>query len=212
MVIESKLPGSRIIRSDPKSAILEGLNRQKYIKLRIVLDGFPIKTRFKTQEEIEIYFSGDKVQCLLCGRWFKSVGAHLHRVHEVTTREYKIEYGLPLNRGLTSKALSRNLSAIQKVLYNNKINPLCIKKNRMKGVAAAKNTKVDYVVQPFNKNRMSETHKYSSSTKSKYNKRVFLSIIRDAQSNNISLDKAIKKSPIGKTAFYAWKKIYEKHR
>ena len=32
---------------------------------------FPWRGKFKAKQEIDDYFSGNKVQCLLCGKWFK---------------------------------------------------------------------------------------------------------------------------------------------
>src|SRR5690625_1482756 len=46
-----------------------------------------------------------KIQCHECGRWWVNLGGHITRSHEMTVREYKLAYGLPLDRGLSSEHL-----------------------------------------------------------------------------------------------------------
>jgi len=61
---------------------------------------------FRTRREVESYFSGKTIKCLLCGGRFGRLSFHLAAKHGVTTDEYKSGFGLPWSRGLTS-ALSR---------------------------------------------------------------------------------------------------------
>lgn len=49
---------------------------------------------------------GGRVLCHECGRWMRSVGAHVGRAHEMTAREYKITHGLPLGTALVAPDLS----------------------------------------------------------------------------------------------------------
>jgi hypothetical protein len=68
---------------------------------------------FGTKAEIDDYFCGNKVQCLLCGKWFKTLHQHLGRTHDVTVDDYRERYGLPWRRGLcgagTSEKISKNM-------------------------------------------------------------------------------------------------------
>ncbi len=49
------------------------------------MPGFPKEGKFKTLAELNAYLSGDKIQCLLCGKWFHIIGgAHLHVIHGIT--------------------------------------------------------------------------------------------------------------------------------
>ena len=34
----------------------------------------------------------EAVVCLLCGRWFRNLGSHLHAIHETTADEYRDEF------------------------------------------------------------------------------------------------------------------------
>ena len=58
--------------------------------------------RFKTRREVERYFDGDTIECLLCGQHFKRLQTHLAAKHEMTADQYKRQFGLPWTRGLTS--------------------------------------------------------------------------------------------------------------
>lgn len=75
----------------------------KLKKRRTILPGYPINEPFTTKEEIDKYFSGDKLVCLLCGRPFKSLCGHLS-VHGSNVDKYREEFGLPFSRGLIGEA------------------------------------------------------------------------------------------------------------
>ena len=57
---------------------------------------------FQTRREVERYFSGRTIKCLLCGRRFGRLSFHLASKHGITTDEYKERLGLPWTHGLTS--------------------------------------------------------------------------------------------------------------
>ena len=40
-----------------------------------------------------------KLQCQICGRWYKKVGSHIWQTHKMTAREYRKEYGFDVKRG-----------------------------------------------------------------------------------------------------------------
>ncbi len=65
------------------------------------MPGYPKTDKFETDEEVEAYFSGDKIQCLLCGKWYKELSLHLRRIHDVTPDDYREKYGIPWKQGLT---------------------------------------------------------------------------------------------------------------
>jgi len=86
---------------------------RRFERLREVLPGFPWDGIFQTKEEIMIYLNGDRVICLLCGKPYKGLGLHLHRIHNITVEAYKLRYGLPWTRGMncleTTKIQSENM-------------------------------------------------------------------------------------------------------
>src|SRR6266852_6403892 len=57
---------------------------------------------FKTRRDVERYFSGDTIECLICGRHFKRLQRHLTAKHGLSADDYKKQFGLPWTRGLTS--------------------------------------------------------------------------------------------------------------
>ncbi len=73
--------------------------------------GFPWDSQFVTKDEVDAYFMGDEITCLLCGRQFKSLHNHLRILHDMQTDEYKELFGIPWRRGLISEEL-RNRQAI----------------------------------------------------------------------------------------------------
>jgi hypothetical protein len=63
---------------------------------------------FTRRCDIELYFSGDTIECLICKRHFKRLHRHLAVKHGMTVDEYKTQFGLPWTRGLTSVASVAN--------------------------------------------------------------------------------------------------------
>jgi hypothetical protein len=59
---------------------------------------------FKTRGDIERYFGGKRIECLLCRQRFRRLGGHLAAKHEMSVDEYRSRFGLPWSRGLTSAA------------------------------------------------------------------------------------------------------------
>jgi predicted transcriptional regulator len=57
---------------------------------------------FKTRRDVERYFSGDTIECLICGRHFKRLPRHLAAKHSLSADHYKKQFGLAWTRGLTS--------------------------------------------------------------------------------------------------------------
>ena len=44
---------------------------------------------FKTRRDVARYFSGDTIECLICGRHFKRLQQHLPAKHGLSADEYK---------------------------------------------------------------------------------------------------------------------------
>jgi len=63
---------------------------------------------FQTRRELERYFGGRTIRCLLCGKRFRRLASHLHYKHQMSADEYKAMHGLPWSRGLASEDSSRN--------------------------------------------------------------------------------------------------------
>lgn len=107
--------------SSPRGRITDGENTTKRFTIgqqrdfdnrRLVLKGFPWSGKFQTLEEVKAYLSGDRMQCLLCGKPYVMIGKHLREIHGVTVDQYKERYGIPWGRGLvcadTKKVMSAN--------------------------------------------------------------------------------------------------------
>ncbi len=75
-----------------------------------LIQRFPWNGKFMTKTEIDDYLAGNKIQCLLCGKWFKIISSHLKRIHDIDSDEYREKYGLPWKHGLCGKEVSLKLS------------------------------------------------------------------------------------------------------
>lgn len=50
------------------------------------------------------------MQCHLCGRWFKALGTHLYKKHEITADDYREKFGLRYTTALVSECTHDRLS------------------------------------------------------------------------------------------------------
>lgn len=76
--------------------------------------GYPKDTAIQSLEELESYYSGEKITCLLCGNEYRALTPkHLNGAHGVTTKEYKLMFGLYLSRGLLGGATRKIYSERQ---------------------------------------------------------------------------------------------------
>jgi hypothetical protein len=65
---------------------------------------------FETLEEVRAYLSGNKIQCLVCGRHYRRL-QYLHlAMHGMTADDYREAFGIPWKTSLTS-APSREASS-----------------------------------------------------------------------------------------------------
>lgn len=53
----------------------------------------------KKRDAIASRPSKDKIQCLLCGKWYRQVGTHIVQVHKMTAREYRKAVGFDVKKG-----------------------------------------------------------------------------------------------------------------
>lgn len=88
----------------------EKLRLVKHGAAVILHAGFPKKEVFKTYHEINEYFSGDEITCLLCGNGYTTLPAHLGSIHGISADAYKEMFGLPLSRGLVSDSHHEKIS------------------------------------------------------------------------------------------------------
>lgn len=80
---------------------------QRRKKRRKVLAGFPWEGSFATKDQVLAYLSGDKIQCLLCGKWYKALGTHINAVHEYDVEKYKLRFGIPWTYGIVCAHTSK---------------------------------------------------------------------------------------------------------
>lgn len=89
--------------------------QRRFIARRRKKPGYPWDGKFTTNEELEAYFSGDRIICLQCGRYFRKIGgAHLERLHNMTPDDYRAKYSIPWRKGLVSDESAGAYSAAVK--------------------------------------------------------------------------------------------------
>ena len=90
-----------------KHSLLNKYKQAEKAARRIMAEGFPRLEKFTSTEAISEYLGGDRITCLMCGRSFKGLCAHLSRIHKMSTDDYKERYGLPFRAGLQINALTK---------------------------------------------------------------------------------------------------------
>lgn len=102
-------------RNNVNKTSSKSTHRKQFELARLVLDGYPILSRIMTKEEQNHYFSGDKIDCLLCGKQYQLLHPkHLVRIHGITPDQYRERYGLPYGKGLCSKVFADRQSILSK--------------------------------------------------------------------------------------------------
>lgn len=66
-------------------------------------DGTPV---YHAPGELPVDVDEDRVCCGLCGNWFRALGAHLRRVHDWSTAEYRTAFSLNAQRPLQAPGVS----------------------------------------------------------------------------------------------------------
>ena len=54
----------------------------------------------------------DRIQCHICGKWYKSLSSHIFKGHKIDISVYKSEYSLPMTFPLISRSVSARKSEI----------------------------------------------------------------------------------------------------
>jgi hypothetical protein len=107
---------------------------------------------FTSKEDVANYFSGNKIQCLICGKWFCTLATHIVKMHRVTVDDYKEMYGLPWGHGLvaddtrkkSADSLKRRINEGEKALMKTPEERRCLVE---KAAAAKERPKKSYDIE-----------------------------------------------------------------
>lgn len=73
---------------------------------------------FNSLQEVDQYLGGNKVVCLECGLDFKNLSNHIRHSHiNMSVRDYKIKYNIPLSRALVGLPLLTSWKNSRKDIY-----------------------------------------------------------------------------------------------
>lgn len=65
---------------------------------------------FTTPEQVQEYHSGDRIQCLVCQRWYRGLAAHL-KVHDMNQADYREQFNIPASFPLVAKSTTEKMRA-----------------------------------------------------------------------------------------------------
>jgi hypothetical protein len=69
-----------------------------------------VHKRFKNSKQVDDYFDGDKIQCLICYKWYKSLYKHLTCVHEMSSDDYKKKFNIPWSKKLQAQSTTKKMA------------------------------------------------------------------------------------------------------
>lgn len=72
----------------------------------------PQQKPFTTMGQVEAYLSQPRIQCLVCGAFFKSLGMHL-KLHGMTADDYRMHFGIPFVCALEAPDLVQYRSRLE---------------------------------------------------------------------------------------------------
>ena len=125
----------------------------------------------------------EKIQCLVCGKYYRQVGSHIVQIHGITAREYREEYGFDVKKGQLPEDY-RELKAEQAVERGGAKNLLHGKKfwfkKGQKGVGVYKRSK-QTMERLKNMRQLYKKKKYSDKGLTAYGKWLFDTFIRNSK-------------------------------
>jgi hypothetical protein len=62
-----------------------------------------------SRAQLSAYLDNDALECLICGKCFINLGAHIKPAHNVTVIEYKRAFGIPRRYGVIGRAMKAHL-------------------------------------------------------------------------------------------------------
>ena len=98
---------------------------------------FPWRGQFATVEEIKEYFAQDTLICLLCGKEFICLSGHIHASHEISSDDYREQFGIPWTYGLSGHAFRQAASKRFKKMRKDGLLPPAPSKEHIKKLHAS---------------------------------------------------------------------------
>jgi len=105
-----------------------------------------------------------KVQCLICGLWYRQVGSHIVQVHKMTAREYRERFELEVKKGLTTpdyRKIKGDLAIKNKTYKNLEAGKKYRFKKNQKGIGTYKRSLITL-------EKLKNLHKFNKNYKNKH--------------------------------------------
>ena len=160
--------------------------------------------KFKTKVDIDKYFSGDRIQCLVCRHWYKQLSLHI-KLHDMNDDDYREKFGLPWTKGLCCHETSKKRSiAVKNRIESGELDVFSVlDKHRFKAHATnSRRKKPDYEInelkEAIKRNPASVTHK-------KWTDEDFYKIVRRAKEQKRSISDICRDSDLPSIrSWYRW--------
>lgn len=62
------------------------------------------ESAFDSQTALDAWYDHDKLECHLCGGRFAGLYAHVRTAHQMSARDYKLRFGIPMTYGLSGRS------------------------------------------------------------------------------------------------------------
>jgi len=123
----------------------------------------PPAKKFSSKSDLAAYFGRDKLECLICGRRYIQLVAHIGPAHDMTADDYKDRFGIPWTYGLAGKKFKANSSRrIKSTRESGRLSERPSKAHIARLVVAAKNRRKSVgAVSSDNRRKILATHKQS---------------------------------------------------
>jgi len=66
---------------------------------------------FQNKADVEHYFAGDRLMCLMCGKSYVTLPPHLKASHGLSSDDYKVQFGIPFSFGLAGSSFRERSAA-----------------------------------------------------------------------------------------------------
>lgn len=81
-------------------------------------DALVQNSKFSAKEQVDAYLDCDPIVCLECGKSMQVLAMHLCRKHNMSAKEYKEKYNIPIGRALATPAYLDKSSKSKKTMWS----------------------------------------------------------------------------------------------
>lgn len=144
----------------------------------------------KTLAELELYLSGNKIACLICGGEYVSLGSHLSYSHSMGSKEYKEIFNIPSTRSLCGQDLINRKREIMIKTWEENPKMESVRESLKANIANLDGTKhksKSSITKEQSKNNALRMKAIQSKTIKDRHRKIYIDLINEAISRNCTL-------------------------